>query len=389
MSISFEDTAIAFQYKSDKALKKAQILFAFMGSASATSMGIGLAKFGLKLNLPIKGIIKNTVFSQFCGGESLEEAAATAQLLHKYNVGVALDYGVEGKSSESDFDAAVPEFIKAIAYAAAQPNIPFIPIKITGFAKFALLEKLHAKESLTDEEQTQWERVWDRIDAICKKAFESDIRILIDAEESWIQDPIDDLTNAMMAKYNKEKAIVYNTFQMYLHTSLPYLKKSLEIAQSQNFILGAKIVRGAYMEKERARALDKGYLSPVQASKSHTDKDYDEAVQYCLENIDNIHIFIGTHNEHSCLMAVKQMETKQIDPKNPAVYFSQLFGMSDNISFNLANAGYLICKYLPYGPVKDVMPYLMRRAQENTSVAGQTGRELALINKELKRRSNK
>lgn len=386
MSVSFDNTEIAFRYRSDKALKKAQYMFAFMGSPAATQMGIGLTKLAFKISLPISGIIKKTVFQLFCGGETLAEAAQTAAMLHKYNIGVALDYGVEGKSTEADFDAAVPEFIKAIDYAAAQPNIPFIPIKITGFARFDLLEKIHNKKELNETEQQEWNNVWTRIESICKRAHEKSIRILVDAEESWIQDPIDDLTNAMMARFNQEKAIVFNTFQMYLHTSLPYLKKSLQIAEEQGFILGAKIVRGAYMEKERARANAMGYLSPVQPNKKSTDNDYDVAVKYCIDNIDRIHTFIGTHNEESCYKAIKLMQEKGIAPGDDRVYFSQLYGMSDNISFNLSDAGYNCCKYLPYGPVKDVMPYLMRRAQENTSVAGQTGRELSLINKEVLRR---
>ena len=389
MSVSFDNTEIAFRYRSDNALKKAQYMFAFMGSAAATQMGIGLTKFAFKIGLPINGIIKKTVFQLFCGGETLGEAADTAAMLNQYNIGVALDYGVEGKSTEADFDAAVPEFIKAIDYAAAQPNIPFIPIKITGFARFDLLEKIHNKKELDDTEKQEWDNVWIRIEKICKRAHEKNIRILIDAEESWVQDPIDDLTNAMMARFNQEKAIVYNTFQMYLHTSLPYLRKSLQIAEEQGFILGAKIVRGAYMEKERARANTMGYLSPVQPNKKATDNDYDEAVRYCVEHIERIHSFIGTHNEESCYKAIQLMQGKDIAPGDERVYFSQLYGMSDNISFNLSHAGYNCCKYLPYGPVKDVMPYLMRRAQENTSVAGQTGRELALINKEVLRRRGK
>lgn len=388
MAVSFENTAIAFKYRSNTELKKAQALFAFMGSPSATSLGISLANIGLKLRLPITGIIKKTVFNQFCGGENLQEAAATAKMLNEYNVGVALDYGVEGKSSEADFDMAVPEFIKAIKYAAQQPNIPFIPIKITGFARFDLLVKVHEKETLTDEEKAEWDRVWVRIEAICKCAVENNIRILVDAEESWIQDPIDDLTNAMMAKFNKEKAYIYNTFQMYLHTTLPYLKKSLEMAEEQNFIVGAKIVRGAYMEKERERAMQKGYISPVQINKKATDDDYNTGVAFCMEHIDKMHLFIGTHNEESCMKAIQLMQAKGIAADSEQVFFSQLYGMSDNITFNLANAGFRCCKYLPYGPVRDVMPYLMRRAQENTSVAGQTGRELTLINKEMQRRKN-
>lgn len=386
MQVSFDNTEIAFSYKSDSALKKAQLLFTVMGSPAFSKAGMALASWGLKLKLPIKWAIKNTVFSQFCGGETLEEAAQRAAMLHQFNIDVALDYGVEGKASEADFDNAVPEFVRAIEYAASKQNIIFIPIKVTGFARFALLEKIHAKQALTASEQQEWQNVMKRIETICNAAFNNNVMILIDAEESWIQDPIDDIANLMMQHYNKQKPIVFNTFQMYLHTSMPYLKKSFDLAKNGGYILGAKIVRGAYMEKERNRAAEMNYLSPVQPNKAATDKDYDEAVQLCLDRNDYVATFVGTHNELSCYKAIELMQQKGLNTNNKHVFFSQLFGMSDNITFNLANAGYNVSKYLPYGPVKDVMPYLIRRAQENTSVAGQTGRELTLLKKEAKRR---
>lgn len=382
----FENTEIAFRYRSNKELKQARFLFASMGSPTLTKIGIGFTKFAMSIHLPINGIIKRTIFKQFCGGESMIEAAETATMLGEYHIGVILDYGVEGKEGEAEFDKAVPEFLKAIEFAASQKNIPFISVKVTGFSRFALLEKLHAQSSLSAEEQGEWQRVEHRIDAICAKAAEFGIKVLVDAEESWIQDPIDEMTDKMMEKYNKEKAIVYNTFQLYLHSRLPFLKKSFTRAQERNYLLGAKLVRGAYMEKERARAMEKNYPSPVQPDKQHSDKDYDEAVDFCINNLEHLELFIGTHNENSCMLAAQKMEAKNINFKHPHIYFSQLFGMSDNISFNLAQQGFHVAKYLPYGPVADVMPYLMRRAQENTSVAGQTGRELSLINKELKRR---
>jgi proline dehydrogenase len=383
----FDNTEIAFQYRNNKELKRAQFLFSSMSSPTLTNIGLALTKWAMSWNLPVKGLIRNTIFKQFCGGETMEEAAQTADVLGKYGVGVILDYGVEGKEGEAEFDRAVPEFIKAIKYASGQKNIPFISIKITGFARFALLEKIHAGERLTEAETAEWQRVRQRIYDICGAASRYKVMVLVDAEESWIQQPVDDLTDDMMEAFNTEgKVYVFNTFQLYRHDRLVFLQQSFEKAKSRGYILGAKLVRGAYMEKERKRALEKGYPSPIQPSKESTDKDYDEAVDFCLHHLDHLAVFIGTHNEQSCLKAAAYMESHQIPATHPRVFFSQLYGMSDNISFNLAHAGYHVAKYLPYGPVKDVIPYLMRRAQENTSVAGQTGRELSLINKELKRR---
>jgi proline dehydrogenase len=316
----------------------------------------------------------------------MDEAAHTAAMIGKYGVSTILDYGVEGKESEEDFDKAVPEFIKAIKYAATGKNIPFISLKITGFAHFALLEKIHAGGELSINETAAWKRVRNRIDSICKAADEHNIMVLVDAEESWIQKPVDDLTDAMMEHYNKIKAVVYNTFQLYRHDRYDFLKASYTQAQRKGYLLGAKLVRGAYMEKERARAAEKGHPSPIQPNKEATDKDYDAAALFCLGHLDGIALFLGTHNEASCLFAAKYMQGHNIPANTDRVYFSQLYGMSDNISFNLAHEGFHVAKYLPYGPVKDVLPYLMRRAQENTSVAGQTGRELSLIAKEIKRR---
>lgn len=385
MPASFDNTEIAFKYRNNKELKKAAFLFSSMGSPTLTKLGIGATKVAMVLHLPINGLIKNTIFTQFCGGESIEEASETAKKLAKYHVGVILDYGVEGKEDEADFDKAVPEFIQAINYAASQDNIPFISVKITGFARFALLEKLHSGAQLTAAEQAEWERVQKRIDDICKVAAAKKIMVLIDAEETWIQGPVNTLADMMMERYNKEEGYIFNTFQMYTHMALSFIKESHKRAAEKGYILGAKLVRGAYMEKERKRAAEKGYPSPIQPDKPTTDKDYDEGVLYCLQHLKEIALFIGTHNENSCYKAMEYMKAHNISP-DTHVYFSQLYGMSDNISFNLAHEGYHVAKYLPYGPVKDVIPYLMRRAQENTSVAGQTGRELSLIKKEMQRR---
>lgn len=385
---SFDNTEIAFRHKTNKELKKANFLFSSMSSPMLTNIGMKFTQWIIDWKLPLKGVIKKTIFSQFCGGENIQEAAATAAALQPYNVDVALDYGVEGSETEEEFDEAVPEFVKAIQYASTQKNIPFIPIKITGFARFSLLEKIQLGDTLNEEETNEWHRVKNRIETICNAANQHNIMILIDAEESWIQQPVDELANGMMQQFNKGKVVVFNTFQLYRNDRLEFLKDSYNKAVNFRYILGAKLVRGAYMEKERKRASENNYLSPIQSDKTTCDRDYDEAVAFCLSHLDDIAIFIGTHNENSCLRAAELMQKLSIKPNSDHVYFSQLYGMSDNITFNLANAGFNVSKYLPYGPIHDVMPYLMRRAQENTSVAGQTGRELSLIRKEISRRKN-
>ncbi len=382
----FNDTRIAFQYRSGRELKKARLLFSLMASSTLTRIGLGLTQAAIKWHLPVKGLIRNTIFRQFCGGETLEEAGKTAEMLGKYRVGVILDYGVEGKEDEKEFDRAVPEFIRAIRYAAQRKHIPFISLKVTGFARFALLEKIHEGQSLSEAETAEWQRVRQRVFDICGAAAQCEVMVLIDAEESWIQQPVDDLTDDMMEVFNKEQCIVFNTFQLYRHDRLAFLEASAGKAKKNGYILGGKLVRGAYMEKERKRAAEMNYPDPIQPDKASSDRDYDAAVLFCLRQLEHISVFIGTHNEQSCMKAAAYMEEHQIPPGHPRVYFSQLFGMSDNISFNLAHAGYNVAKYLPYGPVRDVIPYLMRRAQENTSVKGQTGRELSLINREIERR---
>lgn len=385
----FENTEIAFKYRTTPELKQAQFLFSSMGSPTLTRLGMAVTKWAISWKLPINGLVKKTIFRQFCGGETMEEAAQTANTLSEYNVGVILDYGVEGKEGEAEFDKAVPEFIKAVRYAAAKSNIPFISLKVTGFSRFSLLEKIHSGHPLTEQEEAEWQRVHKRVDEICSVAAEVGVMVLIDAEETWIQHPVNELCNTVMERYNKTKALIFNTFQCYTTGALPYLKQSLQEATAKGYILGAKLVRGAYMEKERARAAEMNYPSPIQPDKKATDADYDAAVLFCLQNLDKLAVFIGTHNEHSCLLAAKYMAEHNIPADSDRVWFSQLYGMSDNISFNLAHSKYNVAKYLPYGPVRDVLPYLMRRAQENTSVAGQTGRELSLINKELQRRKGR
>lgn len=384
--LSFENTAIAFESRTDKALKKADFLFSNIGKPWLVKLGAALTPLAFKLHLPVKGIIKSTIFGQFCGGETMQEAARTADELAKYNVGVVLDYGVEAMEGEENYDHALPEFIRAIEYAASKPSIPFIAIKITGFARISLLEKIHAGSTLSTEEKAEYDRVVNRIQTIAATAAKHKKALLIDAEESWIQQPVDDLADMLMAQFNKEQVIIYNTFQLYRHDRLAFLKTSFQKAQQQGYLLGAKLVRGAYMEKERKRAQEMGYPSPIQPDKAATDRDYNSAVEFCMQHLDKLAVFIGTHNEDSSMLGARMLEAQHLPHQHPHVSFSQLYGMSDNITFNLAHAGYHVSKYLPYGPVKDVMPYLIRRAQENTSIAGQMGRELGLLRKEMNRR---
>ncbi|MRG48548.1 proline dehydrogenase [Chitinophaga sp. SYP-B3965] len=386
LSLSFENTAIAFEHMSNRALKRANFLFSNIGKPWLVKLGAIATPIAFKLRLPVKGIIKSTIFNQFCGGETLDEAVRAAEELGKFGVGVVLDYSVEAVEGEENYDNAVPEFLRAIQYAAGKPHIPFIAIKVTGFARFSLLEKIHAGETLSPEEQAEFKRVHDRIHTISSAAAKGKVGLLIDAEESWVQQPVDDLADEMMGLFNKEQVIVYNTFQLYRHDRLEFLETSFDKAKAAGYLLGAKLVRGAYMEKERKRAEEEGYPSPIQPSKEAADQDYDTAVRFCLDRLNDLGLFIGTHNEDSCMLAAELLHEKGIAHNHPRVSFSQLYGMSDNITFNLAHAGYRVSKYLPYGPVKDVVPYLIRRAQENTSIAGSMGRELGLIRSEMQRR---
>jgi proline dehydrogenase len=384
--LNFDNTEHAFAYRSNGELKQAHFLFRSMGNALLTKIGIQFTNFAFKIGLPIKGIIKKTLFKQFCGGETLDEASVSAQKIYQYGVGVILDYGVEGKETELQFEETTQGFIDAIRFAKGKEHIPFISIKVTGFGRFALLQKIDEGKQLSDAEQNEFEAVKQRMMRICKEAIDSNTMILVDAEETWVQDPVDALALEMMQIFNAQKAFIFNTYQMYRHDRLSFLQQNMQTAKDKNFILGAKLVRGAYMEKERKRAEELGYPSPIQASKENSDIDFDAAVEFCITNMANCNLFVGTHNEKSCYKAAELMQKNNISAKGHQVYFSQLYGMSDNISFNLAHQQYNVSKYLPYGPVHDVIPYLMRRAQENTSVKGQTGRELGLISKELKRR---
>ncbi|MES2419224.1 MAG: proline dehydrogenase family protein [Bacteroidota bacterium] len=388
-TINFDNTAIAFRHKSNAELNQGFWLFKLISSNFLTRVGPPIANFLLKIGFPIKGAIKATIFKQFCGGETIAECEHTIEQLHAGKVGTILDYSVEGEEEEEVFDFTCEEIVRTINRADGDPRIPITVFKITGIGRFALLEKLDAKQTLTASETEEFERVKQRCEKICKTAFDKQVPVMIDAEETWIQDTIDELALEMMIKFNLEKLIVYNTYQLYRHDKLADLKADYLIAKETGFILGVKMVRGAYMEKERKRALEMGYQSPIQPDKISTDRDYDESLRFSIKNIDRIGFVCGTHNEESCRLLTQLMDENEIAHNHPHAYFAQLLGMSDNLSFNLSDAGYNVAKYVPYGPIKAVMPYLFRRAQENTSVAGQTGRELGLIAKEKARRASR
>lgn len=386
--ISFENTEIAFSAKSNTDLEKAYWLFKMMSSPSMVKVGKYASQLAATFFMPISWIIKPTIYQQFCGGESLNDCNATVNLLAKYGIKSILDYSVEGKQSETIFDATEKEIIKTIYKAAENKvNIPFAVFKVTGIARFYLLKKVSSGNSLNEAEQKELEKVKRRIKNICQAAYDNHIPVMIDAEESWIQNTLDGMVTEMMQCYNKQWACVYNTLQMYRWDRLAFLKQAYSDAEKNNYILAIKFVRGAYMEKERLRAKRKGYPSPIHENKLGTDKDFDLALNFCVANINKIAIFAGTHNERSSLYFTELLKQYNINKNSSHAWFSQLYGMSDHISYNLAKAGYNVVKYVPYGPVSEVLPYLIRRAEENTSIAGQTGRELSLILKEKARRN--
>jgi proline dehydrogenase len=384
--VSFNNTEISFRGKTNADINRAYWMFKIISNNFLTRIGPPITEFAFKFGLPIKGLIKATIYKHFCGGETIEECESTVEALHQGKVGAILDYSVEGAEQDEVFDQTCAEIIKTIKRADGDSRIPLSVFKVTGIGRFALLEKLNANTQLSEKEAAEFSRYKNRFEAICKAAYEAGVPLMIDAEETWIQDPVDDLVMQMMRKYNREKLIIYNTYQLYRKDKLASLKADAELAKADGFFFGAKMVRGAYMEKERERALQLGYPSPINETKEDTDRDYDAAVAYCAENVDHIGFVAGTHNEESCQRLVDLIDEKGIELTNPNVYFSQLLGMSDNLSFNLADAGYNVAKYVPYGPVEAVLPYLFRRAEENTSIAGMMGRELNLILTERKRR---
>ncbi len=386
--LSFEDTSIAFSSQSDFKLRKTYWLFALMNKGWLVNLGTFFIKIALRLRLPIKLLIKNTIFGQFCGGESIQDSEKTIRHLHDVHVGTILDYSVEGEETEKSFDETTLEILRTIERASESSDIPFSVFKVTGIASTDLLEAVQIGDSLNKEQKAEFDRVMKRVDTLCRRAYERNVRIFIDAEESWIQDTIDTLAYEMMDRYNHERPVVYNTYQMYRWESLAHLQRDTAEAQAKGYHLGVKLVRGAYLEKERLRAHEEEYQDPIQATKDDTDHDFDAAIDFCLEHRNIISICLGTHNEDSCRYCVQHMKDMGIEPGDPHIYFAQLLGMSDNISYNLANAGYNVAKYVPYGPVEAVMPYLFRRADENKSIAGQSSREFNLISDELKRRKS-
>ncbi|MHA7862862.1 proline dehydrogenase family protein [Flagellimonas marinaquae] len=386
MRPNFENTAIAFELKSDSQLERAYFLFKLISKEPLVRIGTAVTNFAIKAHLPVEGLIRATVFDHFCGGVNEKDCLPIIDNMYGNGVYSILDYSAEGKSVDNQFDFAMEKTLEILDFVKEKDAMPFAVFKPTGFGRFKLFEKVSQGSELSEDEQAEWGRLVNRFDRVCQKAHQLDVALLIDAEESWMQDAADDLVLDMMRKYNKEKAIVYNTFQMYRWDRMGYIVKLHEMAKEEGFKIGAKVVRGAYMEKENDRADEKGYESPICKNKRLTDENFDAAIDYMMEHLEDFSIFSGTHNEKSTLKLVDLMEDRSIETNDGRIWFGQLFGMSDHITYNLAAQGYNAVKYVPYGPVRDVMPYLIRRAEENTSVAGQTSRELALIEKERKRR---
>ena len=384
----FDNTQTAFKLKSDSELERAYFLFKMISKEPLVKIGTMATKVALHLNLPVEGLIRSTVFDHFCGGVNEKDCMHVVDTLHNVKVSSVLDYSVEGKEENSQFNATMKKVVELTQFAKNKDAMPFSVFKPTGFGRFEIWRKLTEKQPLTISEKGEWQSIQDRYDTVCNTAQRCDISLLIDGEESWMQDAADALCESMMAKYNKEKAIVFNTLQCYRWDRLAYLKEQHTKALAGNYKLGFKVVRGAYMEKENNRAQEKGYPTPICESKQATDANFNAVMEYILDNLQDISLFIGTHNEHSSYLALELLRSKKLKKNDSRVWFGQLYGMSDHISYNLAAEGYNVAKYIPFGPVKDVMPYLIRRAEENTSVAGQTSRELTLLKKEKNRRKS-
>ena len=384
--IDFDNTSVAFSYKSDNDLRKSHLLFSTMDKNLVVKLGSIFIKGALRFKLPVKQLVRNNLFDHFCGGESIDDCENTIQRLGQYKIGTILDYAVEGENNEAGFDHTAEEIIKTIQRAKGDHNIPFCVFKPTGMASVELLEKIQKGEKTNAREEDLFNRIWERWDQVCAMAAANEVKIFIDSEDSFIQDPIDDIVNRLMKKYNKEKAVVFNTYQMYRRGMLRNLQIACDLAVQNSYYLGAKLVRGAYMEKERERSREKGYPDPILPDKKSTDEAYNDALRFCMEHIEESAVCSCSHNENSNYLLVDLMKKFSIPNNDERVYFAQLFGMSDHISFNLAIKGYNVVKYVPYGPIEKVVPYLLRRAEENTSIAGQSSREYLLIKKEINRR---
>lgn len=382
----FDNTETAFQLKSDSELERAYFLFKMISMEPLVKIGSAVTKFALNVNLPVEGLIRSTVFDHFCGGVNEKDCMSTVERLFDVGVSSVLDFSVEGKEEDSQFDITADKVIELTELSKNMEAMPFSVFKPTGFGRFKVWQKVTENQPLTDAEKVYWKNIENRYDRVSKTAHDCGVRLLIDAEESWMQDAADSLCETMMEKYNTERPIVFNTLQCYRWDRLEYLKNMHQKAKAKGYKLGFKIVRGAYLEKENERAAEKGYKTPICESKKATDDNFNEIMKYILDNLNDIELFVGTHNEYSTYLAMDMMKQKEISKSDNRVWFGQLFGMSDHISFNLGAIGYNVAKYIPFGPVKDVMPYLIRRAEENTSVAGQTSRELTLLKKEKNRR---
>ncbi|MEZ4911944.1 MAG: proline dehydrogenase family protein [Saprospiraceae bacterium] len=387
-NLDFGNTEVAFAFKTDKELKKTKWLFNLMNNNNLVKLFSTLGLWAIKLHVPFtKTIIRNTIFEQFIGGETLLDSQKTIDKLYEYDILTILDYGAEGKSTEDDHNAVLAETLRAIEWAASNNTVPIVSTKLTGLVDNIVLEKLQKKETLNDGEKRNYAMLEERVNTICEKAFELNVGVFIDAEESWIQDPIDSLAMEMMTKYNKDRVTVYNTYQMYNINKLSHLKRDHKICTENGVLFGAKLVRGAYMDKERERAKNMGYIDPIQPNKIATDTAFNEGIKYCIDNYTSIAVCCASHNAQSNLLLTKLMHEHRLTKDHPHSLFCQLYGMSDTITFNLANAGYNAAKYVVYGPIKDVIPYLIRRTEENTSVTGEMGRELEFLHKEMKRRA--
>jgi len=386
MNVNFENTATAFELKSDSELERAYFLFRLIANEPLVRIGTAVTNFAIKAHLPVEGLIRATVFDHFCGGTHEEDCLPVIDKMFEKRVHSILDYSVEGKEVEEQFDFAMNKTLEVLDFVKEKDAIPFAVFKPTAFGRLDLFQKVGEKATLNEKEIAEWEKVLGRYDSVCQRAHDLQVGLLIDAEESWMQDAADAVALDMMRKYNKEKAYIYYTAQMYRWDRLEYVKKIYETAALEKFKVGLKVVRGAYMEKENDRAKSNGYRSPICESKQATDDNYNAAVDFMMQHLETMSIFAGTHNEESCLRLSEKIIAHGFTADSDAIWFGQLFGMSDHITYNLSAAGFNATKYVPYGPVKDVMPYLIRRAEENTSVAGQTSRELALLEKEKKRR---
>lgn len=384
--LDFNDTETAFALKSDAQLRKASWLFRMVGSKSLVGLGKKAAGLAMKLRLPIREVVKQTVYDQFVGGETIDECETIIKKMLEHNVYSLLDYSIEGKETDADFDRTKDKIVQTIKYGASHEGVPFAVFKPTGVARFAILEKYSANKAFTEFESRAWTRAKNRIEEICYTAHKFGLRVMIDAEESWIQRAIDDVTREMMERFNREDAIIFNTLQMYRRDRLDYLSESLERARERGYRLGIKFVRGAYMEKERRRAEEEEYKDPINSTKEASDKSFNDGLRYAVDHVEEMSFVAGSHNEESSRLLTQLMEEHKLENNDPRIWFSQLYGMSDHLSFNLAKEGYNVVKYLPFGPVSETLPYLIRRAEENSAASGQTSRELNLIEKELQRR---